>query len=349
MRLEELRPLAAAVAPGAALREVRLTAGEPVEFRFERGAHVRLDPGTGEVLGTRERGRSFFGWVEKVHKNLLLGKVGRWVVTAATVTLLALLVSGLALWWPKQWRQLKGAVTLALGRRGRALHFNLHNTLGFWASLPLAAMALTGAIMAVKPLGEGLRQLGGYRPMPPPAPVSPQSLPAASLDALRAAAEFEFPAWRQLRFHSPRPVREQNGADALAANDVDLAWRVEVVEVGVPHEHARSRIWLDPRTAEVLRVDRFADLPWGARWRMLARPLHDGSLWGRPSQAVAFVAVLVLLVLSVTGVALGWLRGGRAECGKRCRSGRVATHSTVKGKFQEPAPPRPSRAMTNIR
>jgi uncharacterized iron-regulated membrane protein len=307
--LATLHAHAQAAAPGLALKEVRLETaartGAPVEFRFEPGPHVRLDPGTGAILGTRARRASFFGRVEQLHQNLLLGPVGKWTVTTATVVLLGLLATGLVLWWPKQWRLLRQAVTLALHRRGRALHFNLHNTLGFWAALPLAAVALTGAILAIKPLGELLR--GNSRPeRAPPAAVSPAALPPASLDTLVAAARSAFPDARQLRLHAPRAA-----SDARAAAET---WRVEAVAASAAHEHARSRAWLDPRTAAVLRLDRFADLPLGARLRALARPLHDGSLWGRPSQLVAFLSVLVLPVLSVTGGVLWWLRRRAQPC-----------------------------------
>lgn len=327
--LETLHARARDAAPGCAIREIRLApAGEPVEFRFEKGPHVRLDPATGAVLGTLARGDSFFGLVERVHTSLVLGDVGRWIVIGSSVALLALLATGLVLWWPKQWRQLKAAVTLAPGRRGRALHFNLHNTLGFWSALPLGAIALTGAIVGVKPLGDALRRLGGpAAEMRPPAPASAASLPIASLDALAAAARTTFPGAQQLRLFAPR-VTERGPAGA---------WRVEAIAAGTPHEHARSRAYLDPRSADVLRIDRFADLPLGQRLRALARPIHDGSILGRPTQALAFLAVLLLPILSVTGVALWWLKRRAQLAQKKC-----AAHGLVRDAAPRTATPAPA-------
>jgi uncharacterized iron-regulated membrane protein len=310
--LEQLFTLAQAAAPGRELKEMRLAiaAGKPIEFRFERGPHVRLDPGTGAVLGTRARGDSFFGLVERLHTSLVLGETGRVIVIASSVVLVVLLGTGLALWWPKQWRQLKGAVTLAFGRKGRAFHFNLHNTLGFWSALPLFTLALTGSIIGLKPLGDLVRSLGGKGQEPrPPVATSAATLPPASLDMLAVAARRALPDAREYRLFAPRGAVAGNAAQA---------WRVEAISVSAPHEHARSRAYLDPRTAAVLRVDRFASLPLGARLRALARPIHDGSILGRPTQFIAFAAVLLLPVLSVTGVALWWLKRRAQLAQKRC-------------------------------
>ncbi|MBI4625826.1 MAG: PepSY domain-containing protein, partial [Verrucomicrobia bacterium] len=310
--LDALLVRAQAVAPDFELKEVRLTAGtaQPVEFRFDRGPHVRLDPGTGTLLGTRARGDSFFGLVERIHTSLVLGKVGKWIVAASSLVLVALLGTGIVLWWPKQWRMVKGAVSLALNRMGRAFHFNLHNTLGFWAALPLLAIAVTGAIMGIKPLGDALRGHSG-KDFPPAATSSEISnstsqIPTvpASLDALRAAAAGVFPDWRELRLHAPR------GRSSV--------WRAEAVLAASAHEHARPIAWLDPRTAAVLRLDPFSSLPLGQRLRALARPMHDGSMFGRPTQFVAFLAVLVVPVLSVTGVALWWLRRRAENAQRKC-------------------------------
>ncbi len=309
--LAELLPLArAATGGGETLREVRLeTAGGPIEFRFEKGRLARLDPGTGAVLGTRTRGDSFFGLIERLHTSLVLGVVGKWIVIVATLALLALLLTGLVLWWPKQWRQLKAAVSLALHRRGRALHFNLHNTFGFWAALPLAAIALTGVVMAIPAMGDWLR--GGYQPERiAPAARSATSLPPATLDTLAAAALTAFPDSRQLRLHAPRgeKIAATSHGYTAAGRDASSAWRVESIPADSPHDHARSRAWLDPRSAEILRLDAFSALPLGARLRASARPLHDGSIAGRPTQFLALLATLSLPLLSVTGVALWWLR-----------------------------------------
>lgn len=356
--LDTLLSRAQAVAPGYALKEVRLTAGsgQPVEFRFDRGPHVRLDPATGATLGTRARGASFFGMVERLHTSLVLGEVGKWIVVTSTVILLALLGTGLVLWWPKQWRLLKGAVTLALGRKGRAFHFNLHNTLGFWSAIPLFAMALTGAIIGIKPLGDAVRRIGGGsdRATPPPVAASDAALPPASLDTLVAAATQTFPDWQELRLHPPRT---KGGQRAEVTGDSEIPnlkskvpaapgepWLIEAVTAGTPHDQARSAAYLDPRSAALLGQVNFADRPIGERLRALVLPVHDGSILGRPTQLIALLAVLVLPLLSATGVALWWLRTRARRARETCAAAGLIRPAPL-SLARQPRPAAPANCM----
>ena len=350
--LDTLAVAARAAVPGRDLQQVRLTAGEgqPVEFRFTKGRHVRIDAVSGETLGTRSNESSFFGIVEKIHTSLVAGEIGKWIVGLSTVALIALLGTGLFLWWPKQWRMLKNAVTLALSRKGRAFHFNLHNTLGFWSALPLLLIALTGTVMAFKPVGHALRSIGGggepAQRMPQAA--SPASLPAASLDALAATARTAFPSARELRLHAPKPKGEKaadmSGMDEYAGEKpakgpAQTVWRVEAIDVSSPHEHARSLAYLDPRTAALLKLETFAERPLGERIRALVMPIHDGSIFGRPTQVLALIAVLILPILSVTGVALWWLRRRSAKAKIKCDALGLTRQAAAKNPRPAARPP----------
>jgi len=338
--LETLRTAAVAAHAKLDLRQVIVRAGEgqPVEFRFEKGRHAFVDPGTGALLGTVHREGSFFGVVEDLHTSLAAGPVGTWIVTASTVVLGSLLLTGIFLWWPKQWRLVKGAVALALGRKGRALHFNLHNTLGFWGAIPLFIMCVTGAVMAIKPLGKALESAGSDRGIREVATLTPDgSAPASSIDSIFVAATAAFPDWRELRLHTPRDTQRIYFQKAAAARDGRAmmdddepvrdgpeprlnrsAWRAEGVAGDAAHEHARSKAWFDPRTAALLATDRFADRGLGEQIRGLMRPIHDGSVLGRPTQFLALLGVLMLPILAITGYTLWWLRVRAQRAREKC-------------------------------
>ena len=55
--------------------------------------------------------------------------------------MLILSLTGIWLWWPRNGGFLRG---LRWRRVGRALSFNLHHLLGFWISIPLAVVSVTG-------------------------------------------------------------------------------------------------------------------------------------------------------------------------------------------------------------
>jgi uncharacterized iron-regulated membrane protein len=163
------------------------------------------------------------------------------------------------------------------------------------------------------------------------------------MEMLRASAAKAFPNWRELRLHAPRETVDDHGRMG------PRVWRAEAVLAETPHEHGRSIAWLDPRSAEILRIDPFSALPSGARWRALARPIHDGTILGRASQWVAFLAVLAAPVLSVTGVALWWLRRRARQAQRKCAALGVRKIPPVPGRVARPnALPVPEPTLTAL-
>ncbi|MFX8063399.1 PepSY-associated TM helix domain-containing protein, partial [Acinetobacter baumannii] len=77
----------------------------------------------------------------------LLGERGRVLVGLSGLFLLASAITGLVLWWPRSRAGLRQALRIKPGARGLRLHFDLHRSAGFYASLLLAMLGLTGAAM----------------------------------------------------------------------------------------------------------------------------------------------------------------------------------------------------------
>ena len=63
---------------------------------------------------------------------------------------LVLALSGLYIWWPKQFtrKALKPIVWFRRTSTGRARDFNWHNTIGFWCLIPIVIMTASGVVMS---------------------------------------------------------------------------------------------------------------------------------------------------------------------------------------------------------
>jgi uncharacterized iron-regulated membrane protein len=143
--------------PGARIVEYFISGGVDgqVDVLIEReGAArevIRIDGATGTVLRTRawEEPRSQLGvfrWVLLVHKQLLAGKVGEWLIGISGVFLIVSIALGLKLAWPQagQWR------AALLPRRVRApvaKTFAWHRAMGLWLAPFALVVALTGTLM----------------------------------------------------------------------------------------------------------------------------------------------------------------------------------------------------------
>lgn len=83
-------------------------------------------------------------WVMKLHRWLMddTRTWGKMLVGASTLFFLFILLSGLAVYWPKKWK--KSRLTVHTRKGSRRLLFDLHGVLGLYATLILVACALTG-------------------------------------------------------------------------------------------------------------------------------------------------------------------------------------------------------------
>ncbi|AJP57542.1 peptidase [Pandoraea vervacti] len=115
-------------------------------FRLPGGEResVYVNPYTGAVLGTLSVEHRLMAQVRALHRSLMLGKPGELLMELAGCWTLVMLVTGLALWWPRAGATWANALRPRLQLRGRALLRNLHGVAGLWLAAGGLAFVLTG-------------------------------------------------------------------------------------------------------------------------------------------------------------------------------------------------------------
>lgn len=312
------RGLAAALAsePGARFVSYRLprVPGDAAMIRVTLvdGAQreVAVSP-QGRVLGALDPDRRIAAVVARIHGSLLLGAPGGWLVELAASWTIVMILTGVALWWPRPFRA-AGTLWPRGSLRGRALFKDLHRVTGFWiAGLVLVTLASglpwagawgsafawvraeLGLVKGPQPWKVGVGHAAHHDGTIPAGPV-PTNLP---LSAFVARAEAE-------RMAFPVIVRPPSAPGA--------AWTVT--------SEAQNR-WLtrqvsyDPRTgAEVARrgfadghvVDRVVST--GIAW-------HEGQLFGWVNQLIGLLTAIGLVAVSVLGAVMWWRRRPRGTLG----------------------------------
>ncbi len=249
-----------------------------------------LDPATARILGQRGEHEGLVNFLFELHSSLLLGDRGRPIMAVLALSYFFLLATGLALWWPTNWRrawslQLKGSVTRSL--------FDLHRTGGSLLGLLIAVSVLSGAYMAWKPLSALVTSLAGETATQPPK-VNSTVGNGASLDAMALRASAVFPGARigyiQIAPSPDRPIR----------------FRLKLPDD--PHPNGLTSVWFDPATGEPLAVHRWDQLEAGAHATSYIYPLHTGALGGAVHQAANALWGLTLFGLGATGAWLWWRR-----------------------------------------
>jgi uncharacterized iron-regulated membrane protein len=271
-----------------------------------REGNLYLDPYTGAITGQgAPRTRAFFRGVTDWHRWLAADgdarATARAVTGACNAAFWVLSMSGVYLWWPKQWtwRHVRPIVAFQGGLAGKARDFNWHNVIGLWCAPVIFFLTLTALMISYPAVGNALysqqapaggppRPEGGARP---DAPLTPASF--AGVDGAWAAARERMPEW------SLGVVRLGRPGSPVTVTVTDSAWR---------SPYGRSQLTFDARTAAVTKWEPFGAYSWRRRARVAARWIHTGEILGLPGQLVAGVASLGGAFLVWTGIALALRR-----------------------------------------
>lgn len=304
-----------------------------VTFSLGRDHAVYANPYTGEVRRPAStRMHDFMHVMEDWHRWLALGgdnrPIGKAINGACNLAFFFLAVSGLYLWWPRQftWRSVK-AVALFNGRlTGKARDFNWHNAIGLWTAPILIVLTLTAVPISYRWATNTIYRMTGETPPASPGPggaagpvvALPPPPPGAkplSHDALLAAAAQAAPGWESLtlRLGSPNrgPRPGATAAEAPATPPERKGPQAVAVTVREPNAWPRTAattLSLDPFTGDILRREGQADLSAARQIRGWMRYLHTGEALGFWGQLVAGLASLGGCVLVYTGFALAWRR-----------------------------------------
>jgi uncharacterized iron-regulated membrane protein len=125
---------------------------QTVDVSLSRGGEIKrrlFDPRSGRDLGNSvSTGIWFISRLLDLHDNLFAGPIGRKVNGAGALAMLAVAVTGLAIWWPgvKTWRR---SLTLSRGVGWKRFIWHLHSTIGFWTLGFMLVFGLSGVYLGI--------------------------------------------------------------------------------------------------------------------------------------------------------------------------------------------------------
>ena len=257
------------------------------------GRTAWLDPADGRVLQVGRTISPVFQIFHEFHDKLLMEDVGGPVVGWAGVGMFILSLSGIWLWWPRG----NGFLRAFRWRRTPGTLLNLHYLVGFWISIPLAVVSLTGVFISFPKAGAAVFGAPPPQQAQAPAPAGrggggPPPRPNLTAEQAIDAARSSHPeAQRLVSIALPPP-----NARGPAAG----AWRVELAGGGPP-----LALRVDDRTSAVSAAPA-AGPPAPTSGVGLNRFIHEGRgslLW----KWIVTVTGLVPAFLAITGL-ITWIR-----------------------------------------
>lgn len=291
-------------------------AGETHRFTLRSPAGLRLvsvDPGSGDIVASRLRNRTFIGWTRDLHVQLLSGKNGETVVGIGGILLFLLCVTGLVVWFPKPGRKLTDGFKVRWSAGWKRQNYDLHRAGGLFVLVLLTVTAATGvALVFDDATGKVVSTLTRTPARPPrPATGTTESASPLPLDELRQKAEEALPGGELAAILLPRNVGEPVGFRKRFPGD----W----------HHAGRSFVYIDPGNGKALRVDDSRAAPLGMRIINVLYPLHTGEWAGTPARVIQVFIGLAPGLLFLSGFLMWWNR----SLARRFRPSRAVATQTL--------------------
>lgn len=306
----------------------------------KRNLTLFVNPYTGEVLGERDEDNNFQSIVRKIHGELMIGKLGDYLVEMAACWGLVLLITGLYLWIPRQKFTIWGTLIPRLGTKNKRIFWrDLHAVPGFYGLLLIGFLILTGLPWSGF-WGETFANVWSQFPAQMSANVPQSTLLTGSLNK---NTDHTVP-WAVEKLPIPQSVatnqnhkghNESNSINSKNRNSLEMAVNLNSVvalailkgapagfsvsfpqtETGVytissfPNNPTQeTTLHIDQYTGKVLADVRWKDYGLVPKAVEMGIAIHQGKLFGLANQLLMLFACLGVIVLCISGVVMWWIR-----------------------------------------
>jgi uncharacterized iron-regulated membrane protein len=257
----------------------------------EENILVYVDPYKGNIIGQLDNEKKFVNVVLRLHRFLLMKETGKTITGISCAIFLFMVISGLIIWWPKNKQMLKQRLRIKRNASFKRKNWDLHSVAGFYSFIFLFVIALTGLVIAFKPVNELLFKLADGK-KPPKNEVKNKSAKAndeniAFLDKLVAVTNSQYKYSGDISINFPTNEKmaiavNKNNAEATADN-------------------ISSSVYFDRNSGEMLKLNPYEKNSLGQKIRRMIVPIHSGSVYGWPTKLISLFVGLFAASLPVTG------------------------------------------------
>lgn len=297
---------------------------------------IFVNPYTGKILGERDENNNLQAIARKIHGELMIGKLGDYLVELASCWGLVLLISGLYLWFPRRKVTFLGTLIPRLWSRNQRVFWrDLHSVSGFYGGLLIGFLILSG-LPWTGFWGDTFARLSSYYPAQMWDNIPQSSALTGSLnqqgDRVVPWAVEQLPMPKSVilvhEHHSehnetiePIPTGKLVNLDSIVslaqAKGAPPGFSVSLPkdETGV---YTVSAFPDNPAQEVTLHIDRYsgkvlADLRWQDYGLIpkaveMGVAIHMGKYFGLSNQLLMLVAALIVILLSVSGAVMWWQR-----------------------------------------
>jgi len=261
-----------------------------------RGYNIMVNPYTAEIL-PEVKGREFFQFIQRLHRNLTAGEYGAQITGASTLMLIFFVLSGLYLRFPKKHR-LKQWLFIKPKLKGRNFIWDLHAVVGTWVVAFYLLFACTGLYWSYDWWRAGMFKVMGVE--------QPQRHQQNHDQNKKEQPDLSNQQINMILTQAWTGVNANIGRDysSLTLNIPKIAdQKVEVtfIDPTPQHERARNQAIYNYQSHQFEKLDLYEDKKLNEKIMSSMLPVHRGSFFGSTYQFIAMLASLTMPLFFVTG------------------------------------------------
>lgn len=257
--------------------------------------HAQLNPYTGEWIHLQDMNKGWLNYLRALHRNLLLGNVGRQIVHWVTLMALVMMITGLVIWWPVNKATRKQSFTIQKSSSGKKLNYDLHNVTGFYVTWISIFTVVTGLFWGFEIVKDSLKGMTGEKQI--------------TYDIPESDADGYYEGFNQITL-----------VDSLLQS-FSKKYPEDFTRVSIPHKKTDAiRVTVIKPDMILYKTDHYvfdrytgkplighfenglhADASLYHTLHMMNYDVHFGTILGLPGRIIVFLASLVAALLPVTG------------------------------------------------
>lgn len=267
-----------------------------------------INPYTAEITGIDD-GQGFFMQMMRLHRWLLdtykrdgSFALGKAVVGYSTLVLAFILISGLVIWYPRNKKALKNRLKIKTKAGWYRFFYDLHVSGGFYATLLLLVLTLTGLTWSFgwyrdafyTVFGVETAQTQGHTQAPASSDLKGKSGERGTRERASKEKITNYTQWAtvladlQNRYPRYNSITIQDGSATVSA-----------AQYG--NTRGSDRYTFDPANGEITDVQLYKDLPNSGKIRGWIYSVHVGSWGGLTTRILSCLVSFLGAVFAITG------------------------------------------------
>ena len=287
-----------------------------VSFEHLNRKTLSVNPYTGEINGWN-KSYPFFQTMRKLHRWLMDvpprkgdKTVGKTIVGVTTLVFVAILISGVVIWIPRTKKALKNRLQVSCNKGWRRFCYDSHVSLGFYTTLFLLVMALTGLTWSFTWYRTAAYSLfGGTAPKVENTPrpeyrqrdgKMPQNSPVRTDSGMPAGKK----AGKGPLSIMPYGTKPQTQSARFYPTYKSVKLGTEGIEVAPNPKTDRrqtDKIQFDPQTGRLGSITYYKDAPASQTLKGWFYAFHTGSWGGMWTKVLYFLAAFIGGILPLSG------------------------------------------------